>query len=251
MMKRLIIVALLTAITAVPTSAAAKSFKDSDWNWRAETKCRFPQSDSARWLREEDRKFLRIQVRDGDIGKCPTDNDKAHGEQFKKPHSERAEIRGAAFRQTGTYKVSFDVRFVQGFDQDRVSTTFFQIKDCPDSRVPVMAMLGGSKKRNGGPAKFGFSLAAGSHGKKWISKNVAPDPVDNKWHTLEFIFENYSTQALTVTVDGKTWLPRTTFLNIFYCGRPTLDLGIYRAGDPGRNAHSIIDYDKIRVERLK
>ncbi len=250
-MKYLAIAGILCALLAPPNSGSAQSFKDNDWNWRAEAKCGFPQRDSVRWMQQGNRKFLRVQVRDGDIGKCSTDNDKAHGQKFKKPWSERAEVRGPAFKQEGTYKVNFDVRFVQGFDQNRTSTTFFQIKDCPDSRVPVMAMLGGSNKGNGGPAKFGFSLAAGSEGKKWISRNLSPDPVDNRWRNVEIIFENYGTQSLTVSVDDKAWLPRTKFQNIFYCGRPTLDLGIYRAGDPGNNAHSIIDYDNVTIEQIK
>lgn len=250
-MRKFLTFGIACALSALPAVGSAKTFKDSDWNWRAKPKCEFPQHDSVRWMRQGDRTFLRVQVRDGDIGKCFTDNDRAHGQQFKKPWSERAEIHGSAFKVEGTYRVTFDVRFVQGFDQDRRSTTFFQIKDCPDSRVPVMAMLGGSNKRNGGPAKFGFSLAAGSEGKKWISKNISPDPVDNRWRQVEIIFENYSTQALTVSVGGQTWLPRTQFQNIFYCGRPTFDLGIYRAGDPGNNAHSIIDYDRVQIERIR
>ncbi|WP_137703296.1 hypothetical protein [Marimonas lutisalis] len=250
-MNYLLSILSICLLLMVSSGAKAKDFHDADWNWKAEPKCGFPKRDSVRWMRQGERRFLRFQVRDGDIGKCNTDNDKAHGKKFKKPWSERAEIKGPAFKEEGIYKVSFDVRFVQGFDQNRTSTTFFQIKDCPDSRVPVMAMLGGWNKRNGGPAKFGFSLAVSSPGHKWISRPISPDPVDNRWRKVEIIFENYSTQALTVSVGGKTWLPRTTFQNIFYCGRPTLDLGIYRAGDPGKNAHSIVDYDKVTIEKIK
>jgi len=199
-------------------------------------------------MQEGPRRFLRVQVKDGDIGLCSSDNDPAHGEKFGKTYSERAEIRGAAFQKLGVYEIQFDIRFVQGFDEDNLTSTFFQIKDCPDSRVPVMIVLGGWKKRTGGPAKVGFSLAPGSEGHQWISKELVSDPVDGEWHDVKIIFENYDDHALTVIVDGETWLNRTVFQNSFFCKSPSMRLGIYRAGDSGNNPHSTVDYDKVVIE---
>ena len=246
-MRFLWVLASLCLVTLSATELSAQTYRDADWNWRGEPNCTPPSRDSIRWMKQGDRRFLRFQLRDGEKGNCSTDQDAQHGAKFGKPWSERAEIKGRAFEQPGVYRISFDVRFVQGFAHQRKFATFFQIKDCPDSRVPAMIMLGGSTSR----PKAGFSLATGTPGKKYSSRFVSPNPVDNRWHRVEAIFENGTTQALQVKFDGATWLPRTTFSNTFLCGKPSFRLGIYRAGDPGKRSHAIVDYDNVQVERIE
>lgn len=244
---KILCIAMASLLAVASTKLSAQTYRDSGWNWKAEPNCAAPARDSIRWMKQGDRRFLRIQLRDGEKGNCSTDQDAKHGAQFGKPWSERAEIKGRAFDRQGVYRISFDVRFVQGFAHPRRFATFFQIKDCPDSRVPAMAMLGGSTSR----PKAAFSLAPGTPGKKYKSRFVSPNPVNNRWHRVEAIFENNATQALEVKFDGATWLPRTTFSNAFLCGKPSFRLGIYRAGDPGKRSHAIVDYDNVQIERIE
>lgn len=235
-------------IGSMVSSSFAASETDSDWYWSGKPNCKHPRKDSAMWMEEGDRRFVRFQLRDGDIGGCPTDNDKRHNAKYGKPYSERAEWTGRLFPNSGkTYRISFDVRFVQGFDQDALTATFFQVKDCPTSKVPVQAKLGGWKKSVGGRAKFAFSLATQTSGEEYISKFVNDDPVDNEWHRMEILYGTGRTHSLAVSIDGFPLLAETEFPNLFKCGRPKLHIGIYRAGDKAGNSHSIIDYDRIEV----
>lgn len=190
-------------------------------------------------------------MRDGDIGNCSTDNDKAHNEKYNKPYGERAEWNGPAFDEdNATYEISFDVRFAQGFDSDTLSATFFQIKNCPSSKVPVMAKLGGWKKKQGGRSKVAFSLGAGHPKAVYKSKFLDFNPVDNRWHRIVAIFERGKTNALEVKLDGHTLLSRTTFPNVFTCKGGKFHIGIYRSGDLNGNSHSIVDYDRIQIRKL-
>lgn len=241
----------LAALLMIATTASASPETDTDWNWSGDSSCGFPRSDSVQWIEEEGRRFVRFQLRDGDIGLCPTDNDPEHGEEYGKPYSERAEWSGPAFQNDGRrYHISFDVRFVQGFDQDQLTATFFQIKDCPTSRVPVMAKLGGWHKDTGGRAKFGFSLGTLSDNPQYHGQFINTDPVDNMWHRIDAYYQTGESHSLSVELDGMVVLPLTEFANVFDCGRPKFHIGIYRAGDEDGNSHSIVDYDRIRIDPI-
>ncbi|MEP3198796.1 MAG: hypothetical protein ABJO57_13050 [Lentilitoribacter sp.] len=244
---RSLLLAMLASLSlAVPAYADMQT--DSDWNWSGKPNCKHPRNDSAQWIEEDGRRFVRFQLRDGDIGGCPTDNNKQHNAKYDKPYSERAEWTGHLFKNTGkAYHISFDVRFVQGFDQDAMTATFFQIKDCPTSRVPVQAKLGGWQKSSGGRGKFAFNLGTQTSGEEYISKFVDNDPVDNQWHKIEILYGTGRTHSLTVSIDGFPLLAETEFPNLFKCGRPKLHIGIYRAGDKAGNSHSIVDYDHIQI----
>lgn len=244
--------AVLAVISVAPVTAIAKT--DSDWNWSGKPNCKHPRRDSAKWMKEGDRKFIRFQLRDGDIGGCPTDNDRKHSKKYNKPYSERAEWTGHVFKNTGkTYHISFDIRLVSGFDQDRISDTFFQIKDCPSSKVPLQARLGGWKKPQSGRAKFAFSMGTESNNSQYFSKFVNTDPVDNRWHRVDAYYKTGRTKnhSLEIRWDGEVLLPRTEFANVFDCNRARLHIGIYRAGDENGNSHSIVDYDKIQIKVMK
>lgn len=243
--------AAVIALVLIATNAIAKPQTDTDWNWSGDSSCGHPRSDSVQWLTEGDRRFVRFQLRDGDIGKCPTDNDPAHSAKYGKPYSERTEWAGHAFYDDGRlYHISFDVRFVQGFDQDQLTATFFQIKDCPTSRVPVMAKLGGWHKSTGGRAKMGFSLGTQSDNPQYYSQFLNNDPVDNEWHHIDAYYQTGERHSLSVELDGVSILPKTEFANVFDCGRPRFHIGIYRSGDENGNSHSIVDYDRILIEPI-
>lgn len=248
MVRYLFFCFILLSLSA-PVSLAVET--DNDWNWSGKPNCKHPRKDSAQWMEEGDRRFLRFQLRDRDIGGCPTDNDKRHNAKHDKPYSERAERTGHAFKNTGkTYHISFDVRFVQGFDQDALTETFFQIKDCPTSRVPIQAKLGGWKKSSGGNAKFAFSLATQSQDERYLSFFANIDPVDNNWHTIDIYYTTGSKHSVEIKFDGLILVREKEFPNLFTCGRPKLHIGIYRAGDTSGNSHSIIDYDRIQIKEV-
>lgn len=249
-----VLVAVSACMAPVPPvdTAPDTAFTDGDWNWVAQPNCAPPRPDAVTWQTEEDRHFVRFQLRDGDIGNCPTDNDRAHSAQFGKPYSERVEWKGRAFTDTNaTYQISFDVRFVSGFDQDQLSATFMQIKDCPDSDVPVMVKLGGWKKPTGGRAKIAFALGSGGDDRVYHSLFLPNDPVDNMWHRVEATFTTGELHQFSFALDGQTLLSETTFPNRFTCGRPSFRIGIYRSGDLDGNSHSIVDYDRVTITRIQ
>lgn len=249
--KTLLALLVMASAASLASLADASPQTDTDWNWSGEPNCEHPRSDSAQWMLQGERQFVRFQLRDGDIGGCPTDNDATHSDAFDKPYSERAEWTGDAFTERdATYHISFDVRFVQGFEQDQLSATFLQIKDCPNSRVPVQVKLGGWKKATGGRAKMAFSLGPQSDGGEYFSQFLSRDPVDNRWHRIDAFFSTGNTHSFELQLDGSTILPRTEFPDFFECGRPRLHIGIYRSGDLAGNAHSIVDYDNLQIIQI-
>ncbi|MDX8346511.1 hypothetical protein SLH49_00820 [Cognatiyoonia sp. IB215446] len=196
-------------------------------------------------------RFLRFQLRDGDIGNCPTDNDTAHSQRFNKPYSERAEWRGPAFSpEPGDYELSFNVRFLQGFDQTRVDETFFQIKDCPTSAVPVMAKIGQWDTTRGPRARIKFELGPGTGNTRQHSQFISNDVLDGAWHQVTAQFYTGEPMRLAVQIDGVPVLRETAFGVGFQCGQPSLRIGIYRPGDLDGNRHSIVDYDSINITHL-
>ena len=226
-----------------PPNSLGGNQTDNDWNLAGRSNCAPPIMDSIQWLEEGGRRFARFQLRDKDFGNCPTDQDPVHSTRFNKPYSERAEWWGSIFMDNNTTtKISFDGRFVKGFDQGRASETFMQIKDCPTSKVPVMVKLGGRlQDKNGfrGRTKIIFSLCVGHPNqvkrKIWLPRYPIGLKVDNQWHRVDAFFTRGLKHTFSLFGDGLVILPETKFPNVFTCKNSKLHIGVYRSGNLAGN----------------
>ena len=219
--------------------------------------CAAPNSDS--FVSKEN--LYRFKLTDGDIGRCPTDtkpyvgNSGYYKAYSDKAYSERSEIviTQPSLRKNKEYAISFKHRILSGYDNGDRNETFFQIKNCPDSRVPVMAFLRRDASAN---KRFAFSLAPGGDDTKVV--RYGADKVGlagTDWHSYEFIYSNKQPSTLQVIVDGVEILPKTEFANIGFCeSYDTIRIGNYRSGADkklGRvNSTSISEYKDIEVREL-
>ena len=53
-------------------------------NWNYKKNCASSQNDSIQKLSDKNGDYIRVQLRNGDIGNCPTDNNKAHSIKYNK-----------------------------------------------------------------------------------------------------------------------------------------------------------------------
>jgi len=214
--------------------------------------CSSPKSDSF----VKDANLFRFKLTDGDVGKCDTDNKPFVGASgYYKAYSERSEIviTQPRLRKNKEYSISFQHRILSGYDNGDRNETFFQIKNCLDSRVPVMAYL----RRDASPNKrFAFSLAPGgdgTHVRRYGADKVGLGGTD--WHSYEFNYSNTEPSTLQVIVDGVEVLPKTKFTNVGLCkGYDTIRLGIYRSGADKKlgkvNTTSVSEYKDIEVREV-
>ena len=215
-------------------------------NWNYIKVCAPPRNDSIQKLSDKNDDYIRVQLRNGDIGNCPSDNNKLHSIRYNKPYSERAELTGKYkdFSLNENYLIKFKVRFVKGFNKSDLSETFFQIKDCPNSNVPLMAKLGKVGQRY----VFKFFLSHPPQIKRFITSN----PIDNAWHDIKIYFYTGKPNRISIFYDDHELLNNRQFKNVLTCGKPTLRIGIYRSGNIRQpNSHSIVDYKNIEIKKIK
>ena len=92
------------------------SYKDRDWNVEFYENCDMPEYHSAQWIEEDGERFLRFTLKNGQVGGCATDN----RARSRAPWWERAEVKQVnGLERDRNYSLTFRVRFVKGFDNDR------------------------------------------------------------------------------------------------------------------------------------
>ena len=137
------------------------------------------------------------------------------------------------------------MRFIKGFNNSDLTETFFQIKDCPSSNVPLMAKLGKLGER------YVFKFLLGSRPPQ-IKRYITSNPVDNVWHDIKIYFYTGKPNRISIFYDDHELLNTIQFKNVLTCGKPTLRVGIYRSGNIRQpNSHSIVDYKNIEIEKIK
>ena len=250
-----VVLAVLASCQSTGTQIQSENPKDNKSNTSTisyRINCSSPKRDSF----VKDANLYRFKLTDGDVGKCPTDNKPYVGTNgYYKAYSERSEIviTQPNLRKNKEYNISFKHRILTGYDNGDRNETFFQIKNCPDSRVPVMAFL----RRDASSSKrFAFSLAPG--GDNTQVRRYGADKVGlagTDWHSYEFIYSNKQPSTLQVKVDGVEVLPKTTFPNVGFCkGYDTVRIGNYRSGADkklGRvNSTSISEYKNIEIREV-
>lgn len=198
--------------------------------------------------------IYRFKLKNLDVGKCSTDTNSFTTESYHKDFSERAEIiiKSPKLRKDGTYKISFNHRVIQGYDNGDRNETFFQMKNCGDSRVPIMAFL----RMDASPYKrYAFSLSAGTKHGQFVYGNDSAKLRNKEWYSYEIYYNTSKESWIEVLVDGKVALPKTSFENVGYCDDfDTLRIGNYRSGADSRigkaNTTSISEYTDLKIIKL-
>ena len=220
---------------------------DSDWNIRACNNAGFPvpygENRNMRWLTEDGNKFLRVQLRGGDIGTSGGDK---YGEHSSSDFKERAELKSTyKFERNSEYEFQLDMRIVQGMDNKK--ETFFQIhaytRTC-DEGPAFMVKIG----------RRGLNVAnlTGVHTMdKNKIRSVRTEDLGNEWNTFKVILDTHSDSHMDMYLNEQHLI--TLDYVIPKCSpHLTLKFGLYRPGyDDETNTTSIIDFDKILVKRLK
>lgn len=234
-MPKLLICALAAISLLVLHSAAAEELRWSEYQLSVSCGLSKPES-----LEMVDGDILRFQVEAGDVGKCSTDSEEYRSDDWYKPYSERAEAVVEKKLANGkTHVIEFEARFVSGFVNSDRNETFFQIKDCPDSDVPVMAFLRTMQKSK----PFAFHL-----GGDYVTARSPVTLRMNQWQKFSITYESTKPSRLTVTVDGKTIIDRVSFPFVNECGQTRFRIGIYRGGSMDTKlATSVVEYRNLTI----
>lgn len=254
-MKPLIICALLLSfLLPAEAHASGKSYKDSDWSVSMIDNCGFPvakgENASVTWVRLEGEKKLRFTLREGERGKCPSDNKARH----RAPYWERAELRQNPKMRVGTIQqISFEAIFVEGFQGDR--ETFFQIhawnEGCAASPLVMMKSLRGRLGVWALHKVSGDGLGRGGGKHKDVQKrSVAMASLYGK--KSRFVIELDTTTMpgrLSVFLNDQPIVSNAS-VSFAPCAAPHVKMGIYRPGGKGSGTSTII-LDKLKVVRSK
>jgi hypothetical protein len=133
---------LLATVMTLP--AAAQMYTDTDWSEPFKTSCGFPRADNAQWVERKGDQYIRFNLREGDVGNCPTDQRKSGKFQTR----ERAELAQKTkwMRLGESYDIRFETIFEQGFNGR--GEIFFQIhgfnQGC--NAAPLLMMLFADQK---------------------------------------------------------------------------------------------------------
>ncbi|MCY4488135.1 MAG: heparin lyase I family protein [Deltaproteobacteria bacterium] len=236
-MRSLIItVAVLLAATHVASAdytpgrsfdySSKTAYTDRDWNVTFYENCDLPEYASTQWLREKGERFLRFTLKNGQVGGCRSDN------RFRSRalYWERAEIKQTTtLEKDHDYSLTYRVRFVKGFDNDRED--FLQLHQS----------VSGCR---GGPlvmVKFSSGYLLGA------TKRFFVEEVLGKWVSVRFDFN--PARSYDLYLDGKKVVDNKTIHRQRACGEPHLKIGIYRPGDAEATGHrlSVMDVDKVRL----
>ena len=240
---QLILVLLLTVLTACECLAFEKGdqFTDTDWNLIFYNNCGFPEMDrgyeTVKWVTEGKNKILRFELRHGDKGLCASDDRERHGA----PYWERAEVKQEEMlEENKKYSLDFDVRFVKGFKGEREA--FFQIhQGVSGCRVGPGMMF---KTFSQGFLAIYTRNPDDPNGRK--IRGLVGQVVMGQWTKFKLVFDTSDNSEVALYKDGKLQIEGQPF-HIYDCGEPHFKFGIYRPGDDGFGGTktSIVDFDKF------
>ena len=237
-MKRLLLIlpVLVLVLSGCETS------NDKDWNLSFSDNCGMPKGDSMQWIEQGKNKFIRFQLGDKDYGRCgASDRMRRHGA----PYWERAELKQSTTLAWNTkYELAFKIRFVEGFSGDRESFWQIHAYNSPcRAKPPIMIKI-----------NFGYLiLAAQREGGGHILhiSGIKIWDLIGKWNNVKLNFDTTSSPEISLYLNDKE-----IFLNVPFwveeCGMPHFKFGIYRPGNEiSKNSHSIVDFDKIILTKIK
>lgn len=197
---------------------------------------------------------FKFRLENGDVGTCSTDSKSFTSKSYHKDFSERSEIiiNSPKLYKNETYKIKFKHRILSGYDNGDRNETFFQLKNCGDSRVPIMGFLRMDARSY---KRYAFSLSAGTKYSQFVFGNDIASLRNEKWYDYEILYNTSEKSWIEVLVDGKTVIPKTTFENIGYCNAfDTLRIGNYRSGADRRfgktNTTSVSEYKDVTISKV-
>ncbi|MDE0028873.1 MAG: heparin lyase I family protein [Deltaproteobacteria bacterium] len=202
------------------------AYKDRDWNVMFYENCDLPEYSSTQWIQEEGERFLRFTLKNGQVGGCGSDN----RSRSRAPYWERAEIKQTTtLEKDHDYSLTYKVRFVKGFDNDRED--FLQLHQS----------VSGCR---GGPlvmVKFSDGYLLGA------TRPFFVEEVLGKWVDVRFDFK--PARSYDLYLDGKKVVDNRMIHRQRACGEPHLKIGIYRPGDAQAigDRLSVMDVDKVRL----
>ena len=238
LLLRILIIAVTVLLAATPLALAdytpgrsfdyvnKTAYKDRDWNVMFYENCDLPEYSSTRWIRENGERFLRFTLKNGQVGGCGSDNRR----RSRAPYWERAEIKQTTtLEKDRDYSLTYRVRFVKGFDNDRED--FLQLHQS----------VSGCR---GGPlvmVKFSNGYLLGA------AKPFLVEEVLGKWANVRFDFN--PARSYDLYLDGEKVVDNKTIHRQRACGEPHLKIGIYRPGDTEATGDrlSVMDVDKVRL----
>jgi len=279
--------ALMLSATAWAENWNSHQYKDTDWTHQFEVSCGLPK-DTVQWLSEDDTKFLRFTLKNGQKGLCISDPLKRSGA----PYWERAELQSHPFyiKMNSTYEIKVRLRFLKGFNNDR--ETFFQIHNkCPKGK-PIPENPNGKcypplmfKVTNDPRTKRWFHIAYLSKDRGYNHINVEPwddnaksfDPGNafGQWVDMHLIVsreEQSGSLEISLKAGDRVWKNKITSFDIMPKSDPYIKFGIYRPAqqdidddklngyhlayppNPEKylpNKTSIIDFDYIKINKIK
>lgn len=268
-MKKIIALFLLTFFLLNLTYGYSKGskYKDADWNIHFYDNCGFPSykkpNKNLSWLKEKKNKFLRLQLSDKQIGKCPSDNKIRN----RAPYWERAELKQeSTFKKNTSYEIKFKFRLIEGFQNNY--EYIFQIHGYKSMKCNSPLLFIQTKGRNKHLrlllSKYPYDrndsisnlIKKGSFTKHKLATNnshrIFVENILNKWVDIKFLIHFKQTNGmLDMYFNGEKVLENQSF-DMLRCQIPHIKFGIYRPGnDQSKNFTSIIDFDKFIVNKIK
>ncbi|WP_298680411.1 heparin lyase I family protein [uncultured Lentibacter sp.] len=245
-----------TAMLALSTQlqASNETFRDRDWNVRAVDNCGFPNTSrkdpSVSWVRINGDKKLKFTLRQGEKGKCSTDQKPRH----RAPYWERAEVRQDPKMRLGSISmISFEATFLEGFTGDR--ETFFQIHSWDNgcSAYPLAMM----KSQKGRLVVWslhkvsgdGTGAGAGQH-REVQAQSVRIPQLYGKPIKFELDLDTRTSPGkLSVRMNGRT-IVSDAATSFAPCARPHMKFGVYRPGGAGSSTSTVL-IDDVVVKKGK
>ena len=209
---------------------------------------RLPSHDSIQVLSQGGEPFIRVALRHGDAGGAPTDTDTTHTAIFG--FRERAEIRTEAELQPNSiYRISFQVRFVDGFEGD--DTTVWQVHS--GRKPPLLMYFRDFGRTHLQAALMQGCLSTCGHNDQpeyQRHKTIYPrSTMFGQWHQVQIDMNTSNRGSMTILVNGRA-LARNAPTVFPSRHRTYLKLGIYRSADASRPETSVVDYRRLSIERL-
>lgn len=203
------------------------AYKDRDWNVMFYENCALPEYSSTEWIEEEGERFLRFTLKNGQVGGCGSDNRARHGA----PWWERAEVKQTSgLERDRNYSLTFRVRFVKGFDNDREG--FIQLHQSVEGcRTGALIIV-----------RFSNGILL------WSMPPVAVEDYGGRWVNVRFDFNPSS--HFDLYFDGKRVIEgQGTRREARAQCLPHLKIGIYRPGDDRATSDrtSVMDIDKLEL----
>ena len=244
---------LLSILTASSAGANGRSYKDSDWNTTVFDNCGLPvsrgENQSVSWVMLGSDKKLRFILKEGDKGKCSTDNQSRN----HAPFWERSEVRQKNSLRLGYhYRIKVEVTLLEGFLGERES--FFQIHgwngNCR-AYPPMMMMFDRGKLKIWalrGVSGNGMGAGRGSH-RSVQTQSLRVSSLKNVASDLVIDFDTRTNPGrLSISLNGAS-IAHDVSVEFAPCAKPHIKMGIYRPGGKGSGTSTVL-FDNLLIERL-